>query len=348
VFKALVEQFQLNQQMQAIISSQIVNESPLDEISQLLFDDIFDLPLDTEPGFEDLDYYGALCVCPSYDAEWQYKKGGRKDQQYWIYSEAAQRNHMKWQFTAGSMQWNAHSRVMKFKQASSESKKLIFVEDIYAGPQVRGIVIKPESINQLLFAKEFNLSDLEEVPNSELKFEISIVSDHSEPVHPKQGLADLIKYNVEFSPSSFSCPAPFSYFASIQILNRVEGWFKIMGTLRYQDFPLLESTSDVFMLNNPRMKKHRELQTIPPAQVKFMQMCSFLDDGSISRIGAKNGFSPELITYLKDSSILFFSSLTKRSPQRDHLQPKGKRTFGQDSFRMETMMFASKFKISSN
>jgi hypothetical protein len=260
-------------------------------------------------------------VFPDYLAEWCYKRGTKKSQQYWVYSEGAQFNYMKWNFQSGELNWNAHSRVMKRKcETDLQSSSLIFIEDLYAGPIVRGISL--EACSAITFIDNFFLCDLEEVPLSEIEFEVQIVNDQTQPIHPGQVSAELINYKVNLAPSSFHYPTPFSFWCSIQFFNRVEGWFRTKGKLKINDIVFFESYSDVFMLNNPRMKKRREFQSIPPGQVKFMQVCGLIEEPAIDRAGVSLGYSPELISQLKQDSAKFFSSGI------------GKRSFTQHSFQV--------------
>lgn len=246
-------------------------------------------------------------VFPCYLVDWQYKRGTRKSQQYWVYSEGAQHNYMKWNFQSGGLKWTAHSRVMKRKcESTTHGNSLVFVEDLYAGTIVRGIALEPYSA--IAFIDNFFLCDLEEVPLSTIRFDINIVSDHTAPIHPGQASAELINYTIELAPSSFHYPAPFSFWSSVQFFNRVEGWFRMKGTLRINDVVFFESYSDLFMLNNPRMKKHREFQSMPPSHVKFMQLCRIIDETAMDRAGAAQGYSLELISQLKEGSTKYFSA----------------------------------------
>jgi hypothetical protein len=262
-------------------------------------------------------------VFPSMDIEWQYKRGTRKSQQYWVYCEGSQYNYLKCSFYAGNLMWSSDSRIMKYKNDLSST--LIFIETVSCNGKSRGIALEPGSA--IGFVEMYNLSDLEEIPLSNFQFALELEADRCEPFHPHQGSAESVQFTAQIC-NTLEHPAPFVYFVSAQFKNRAEGWFRIKCSMIYENQIYLQSLSEPFMLNNPRLKKPIEFQNIPAAHVKYMFMYNVIPISELIRSGNNLGYSAELVSSLLATSRKLFSSVvycTKRELPTAQAPAKKKR-----------------------
>jgi hypothetical protein len=272
-------------------------------------------------------------VFPSLESEWQYKRGARKQQQYWVYCEGSQFNYTKLSLRCGNMFWSSNSRVMKRKNDSTTSG-LVFVEninDIYS----RAVIFDPCA--SIGFIETVTISELYPVSESRFELLLTVETDKSEPHHPQQGSSDSVQCSPTVWKTSCEYPSPFSFFCAVQFTNRAEGWFRLKASLMFDNQPFLESLSEPFMLNNPRMKKHFDFQNLPSSHVKFIQMYNQIPLNDLIQAGHSLGYSSCLIAQLIGTARKLYSSVVycgKRGAFSDAVQPIIKRSFVPTEFKL--------------
>lgn len=204
--------------------------------------------------------------------QWCMKSGKRRASQYWAYCEEKQSNICKIEFIAPNQMI-----IIGLSKLVQDENGSVMIASPYENEQYTCFPIsqKYTSLPLLLHYTQFK-----EIEKKDISFELKIISDVEEPVDPNQGSPSTVdfSYNTIFSGDTDSFP--FSTLMELKFQRRSKGWFKLEITMKYKDFVLLQSYSDTFIFNNPRMKKAKELNLLTPKQVKFLYLCSQSHDNS--------------------------------------------------------------------
>jgi len=222
----------------------------------------------TEPPPEPTDSKTSI----AFTIEWCHKKGKKKPQQYWVYCEESQLNYAKISLLSSNFQWSATSKMM----LEEKKKFIVFVEDSHKSTDnVKAIYFDPKDNYATARTGSFNPYNLTEVDPSRIRLQLQLIEDFHHPFHPHQGKATEVDVTQDFITQPV-LPAPFLYLSKFTFKNRAEGWFRLNACLFYDDYQLISGNSEVFMFNNPRMKKRKEFLNYSPSQIKLMQIFSLL------------------------------------------------------------------------
>ena len=127
---------------------------------------------------------------------------------------------------------------------------------------------------------ECSKSELVHLNPDDFTYAVELVQDEQEPFHPQQGPADVVKCNVQQIKRNYKgkLPAPLGFMFQINFTARSEGWFKLKCDILFQNRIVVQTYSNTFMLNNPRLKKMKEHKLYTSEQLKFMQIYSLCEE----------------------------------------------------------------------
>ena len=197
---------------------------------------------------------------------WCIKSGKIKPHNFWAYCELKQSNYIKFAFS------NPHFTI-------TNNSRFVF--------DTGGKYIVVENIHETL-TKAFYLHDISvcitvdthaytKISNNDIGFKLQVICDNEEPVHPHQGEASYVKIDVECLEDSNIknvLPKPFGMFFKLNLIGRVEGFFKVECSLYHKNQIILSTHSDTFMMNDPRVKKKPQHKLFSCKELKFMRLCS--------------------------------------------------------------------------
>jgi len=213
----------------------------------------------------------------SFCVEWTHKKGKRKPQQFWVYCEENQENYLRAYVQIGNQpsNWTNFSTVAMLKD---NAHTLIFIQNMkQPGDTVDGLEVDltaPQSSNHRGHWGSYPRDDLVQLSDRDFKIKLALVADNSQPMHPDQGFADTVHVvdegytDVAVSEGKF-LPLELTYRYLFK--NRSKGWFRVQATMEYNGQIVVEGKSDLFMFNNPRMVKKKDLVPFQSDEIKFMQ-----------------------------------------------------------------------------
>jgi len=247
--------------------------SKLDEVVSLICDDTKEEPLGvTLLGQNRIsDYFPIPHSAPTYKMEWTHKKGKRKPQQFWIYCEESQQNYVRVEFSAPGFYWQRDSGIYHLK---NQPDILVFSETSmrYPGEHLHCLYFNKQG-NPMLGVRHMDPSLLVPISPSDLSIRFEIKADNALPIHPHQGKPEEVSIDQDIIYDK-EIPFPFCFIGKFTFKNREEGWFQLVSTLIYRGESIFSGTSDLFMFNNPRMKKKKHLSAFTPLEIKFMQVYS--------------------------------------------------------------------------
>jgi len=203
----------------------------------------------------------------SYSFDWCLKTGKKKSQQFWAYCEESQNNYARFTLNIPDMDITEHSAAMH-----REDGTITIVEDKRnPTPRVLALTDQP-----YIYTLDTPLHELTSINENDISFDVELVQDSQEPMHPQQGPADIVHCAVQLVKRSYhnKLASPLGFMFQINFRGRSEGWFKIHTSVRYKNVTIANIYSDTFMLNNPRMKKMKEHKEYSPQELKFMQIYS--------------------------------------------------------------------------
>src|SRR3990167_16887 len=164
------------------------------------------------------------------------------------------------------------------------------------------------------YLDEVQTAKLTQIDRNKLKLNFILKEDEIPPVHPTQGPASEAQVTYE-SPITMDSNVPFTFVSKFSFRNRVEACFHLEVHLSYDEITIIRSNSDIFMFNNPRMKKRKEFLNYSPAQVKFMQVYNLTRTGDEQYwldLGLQLGYSVERIFQMLELSNSVFTNTLKR------------------------------------
>lgn len=208
---------------------------------------------------------------PQYQLYWTHKKGKKKPQQFWIYCEESQQNYVRVEFCAPGFTWSRNSAIFTHKQTGA----LVLIENFIdtKTDSFRCLICKTDNEKTTFSIDTVQKSELEEVSSTDLQIIFKIKADSEFPIHPQQGKPEVVRINQNILHDK-DLPFPFCYVGKFTFKNREEGWFRLEASLQFKEKEIFNGSSDLFMFNNPRMKKKKHLSCFSPPEIKFMQVYS--------------------------------------------------------------------------
>ena len=197
---------------------------------------------------------------------WCIKSGKKKSQPFWSYCETNHSNYIKFAFSNPHFTITNNSRIaydldgnyIVIENFHSRSSKAFYLHDF----------------NQIITV---DTQTCLEVAENDIDFKLQVICDNEEPVHPHQGISSLVKFEVECidDPKVKNVlPKPFGMFFKLNLIGRVEGFFKVECSLYHKNQIILSTHSDTFMMNDPRVKKKPQHKLFSCKELKFMRLCS--------------------------------------------------------------------------
>lgn len=265
----------------------------------------------------------------SFCVEWTHKKGKRKPQQFWVYCEENQENYLRAyvQIAGEASNWNNFSAVAKLK---GNEHTLIFIQNMkQPGDSVEGLELDLSSRQASGHTGHWGSYRREELvllSDQDFNINLKLIADNTQPTHPDQGYADTVHVvdegytDVAVGEGKF-LPLELTYRYLFK--NRSKGWFRVQATMEFNGQIVVEGKSDLFMFNNPRMVKKKDLVPFQSDEIKFMQ-CYAL---ACQRAGISNPeavraewttigsrfFSPARLEEMLDKSYLTLTQKRKKS-----------------------------------
>jgi len=265
----------------------------------------------------------------SFCVEWTHKKGKRKPQQFWVYCEENQENYLRAyvQIAGEPSNWNNFSAVAKLK---GNNHTLIFIQNMkQPGDCVDGLEMDLTSFqgsDHTGHWGSFRREDLILLSDQDFNINLKLIADNAQPMHPDQGYADTVHVvdegytDVAVGEGKF-LPLELTYRYLFK--NRSKGWFRVQATMEYNGQIVVEGKSDLFMFNNPRMVKKKDLVPFQSDEIKFMQCyalaCQRAGIAKPDVVRAEwtalgsNLFSPARLEEMLDKSYLTLTQKRKKS-----------------------------------
>ena len=280
----------------------------------------------------------------SFAVDWTHKKGKLKPQQYWVYCEDNQANYSKIQLHSKLLNINSRSRLAT---SSLYPKTIIFIED-FESDKPKGIIIySPIGSNSSSRLISFPKHSLSIIHEKDITFQLDLVADKTQPIHPLQGVANSVHVTKIPLVDAAINSIPYSYLYQFYFKNRSEGWYQLKASLCYQGIELFEGKSALFMFNNPRMKNKKSLMNYSPQEIKFMQ--SFALDNQPKHeenwleLGLQLGFSDKTFELLTQSIEIFSKKTQKR--YRPSFELEIQQTRHQNQFENENHFYSPMKKL---
>ena len=267
---------------------------------------------------EDLNLIKSIFLPSRYSFQWTHKKGKIKPHQYWVYCEGKQQSYARLTLISEGFNWSNISKIFLYDNS------IVFAESFKSNlPYIRVLRCNQYS-GGFPYEDIVQTSKLQVVDYNLLKLQIKLKQDESLPIHPLQGSVNEIQMNYQAcADGDMTNNEPFTYFLQFSFRNRVEGWFYLECSLTYDNQVIISSKSDIFMFNNPRMKKRKEFKNYSPSQIKFMQICSMdsnFDKDTWLELGSKLLYDKDTILNMFSLSNPIFLNPLKRkeSPNIDY------------------------------
>lgn len=264
----------------------------------------------------------------SFCVEWTHKKGKRKPQQFWVYCEENQENYLRAyvQIDGQPSSWNNFSAVAKLK---GNENTLIFIQNMkQPGEKVDGLEMDISSMvgrHRAGHWGSYPRDELVVLSESDFKINLQLIADDCEPLHPEQGYATTVHVVTEGYTDVAAVEGkflPLELTYRYLFKNRSKGWFRVQATMEYCGHIIVEGRSDLFMFNNPRMVKKKDLVPYQSDEIKFMQCYALAsqragisDPAALraewTRLGA-GSFAPARLEEMLDKAYLTLTQKRKK------------------------------------